>query len=70
MIEMTTEKRNGLKKIMEWYWKFGNTEHIISNSDYEFVYNLYNNGLSFYGNEIQERLNEIREKYLQYKDYE
>lgn len=63
-IEMTEERRQVLKKIMEWYWQMDRA--YITKSDYEFVYDLWDHGLSFYGEEVKERLNNIRTIYLDY----
>lgn len=62
--EMTLERKETLSKIMGWFWARGNTERLISKSDYEFVYDIWNNGLSYYGTNVQERLNKIRAIYL------
>jgi len=48
---------------MEWYWKDG--QNHLSKSDYEFVYSIWNNGVSVYGKNIQERMNWIRDKYVE-----
>ena len=62
-MEMTKQHRDGLKAIMEWYWKVGNTKNLISKEDYELLYQLWNNGVTTYGKKLQERLNKIREIY-------
>jgi hypothetical protein len=63
MKEMTEEHRDGLKKIMEWYWKVAHTQSLISKEDYDFIYNIWNNGVSTYDDKMQKRLNKIREIY-------
>lgn len=63
--DMTPGRSTVLKDIMEWYWKFGEPKNLISKADYEFVYDIWNNGLSYYGNEIQKRLKKIRKIYIQ-----
>ena len=66
--EMTPEKRKYLIRIMHWYWQsMDNGEPYIHNSEFEFVYQLWKNGLGFYGSEIQERLNKIVNIYNQNK---
>jgi len=60
---MTDAHRKGLQRIMEWYWKVAHTNNLISKSDYELVYELWNNGVTTYGKHLQERLNRIREIY-------
>tara|TARA_B110000285_G_C14644042_1_gene388864 strand:- start:77 stop:286 length:210 start_codon:yes stop_codon:yes gene_type:complete len=68
-MEMTRKHRDGLKLIMEWYWKVAHTHDLISKEDYEFVYNLWNNGVITYGDKMQERLNKIREIYNDKKQW-
>lgn len=63
MKEMTEEHRDGLKKIMEWYWKVAHTHNLISKEDYDFIYNIWNKGLNTYDDKMQKRLNKIREIY-------
>jgi len=48
---------------MEWYWKVAHKENLISKEDYELIYSLWDNGVTQYGSELQERLNEIRDIY-------
>jgi len=62
-MEMTGKHRDGLKKIMEWYWKVANTNELVSIEDYEFIYSLWNNGITTYDDRMQKRLNKIREIY-------
>ena len=62
--EMTLDRKEVLSKLMEWYWARANPYNLITKSDYEFVYDIWNNGLSFYGESVQERLNGIRLIYL------
>jgi hypothetical protein len=62
-MEMTPKHRDGLKKIMEWYWRVGQSKNLISKEDYDLIYELWNNGVSSYGIYLQERLNKIREIY-------
>jgi len=67
--EMTDERRKNLLTLIQWYWaivvphanKTGFS--FISVRDYEFLYQLYNNALGFYDNDIQDRLNEIKDIY-------
>lgn len=60
---MSSEHRKLLSAIMEWYWDVG--QNHISKSDYEFVYSIWNHGVSVYGKNIQTRMNEIRDKYVE-----
>jgi len=62
--EMTLERKDGLSKLMEWYWTRGNPNNLITKEDYSFIYDIWNNGLSFYGPDVQDRLNKIREIYI------
>ena len=63
MNEMTEKHRDGLKKIMEWYWKVAHSNELVSVEDYEFIYSLWNNGITTYDDKMQKRLNKIREIY-------
>jgi hypothetical protein len=60
--EMTDERKIALRKLMAWYWDRGFT--LISVSDYEFLYDIYSHGMSFYYDNVKDRLNNIREIYL------
>ena len=60
-------------KFMEWYWKFRNVEdshfiiafnNLVTISDYEFIFSLWKNGVSTYDEKMQERLNKLRELYM------
>lgn len=62
--EMTLERKQFLSKLMAWYWLNGNPHNLISKSDYEFIYDIYDAGLSFYNEDVQTRLNGIRTIYL------
>lgn len=64
--EMTLERKQLLVNIMAWYWLHANEYDLISLSDYEFVYDIWKHGLSFYGSSVQGRLNKIRNVYSKY----
>ena len=60
--EMTDDRKIALRKIMAWYWNGG--FNLITVRDYEFVYDIYSHGLSYYFDNVKDRLNGIREIYL------
>jgi len=62
--EMTLDRARFLVELMKWYWDLAQPKGLISKSDYEFIYDIWNNGLSFYDDGIQERLNNIRTIYV------
>lgn len=55
-------------KFMQWYW----SEHLNPNrivkdvtiSDYEFIYTLWKNAVPYYDEKMKQRLNKLREIYL------
>jgi hypothetical protein len=67
--EMTEERKKSILTMIQWYWGVviptANITGIqlISKSDYEFLYQLYDNSLSFYDKDIQTRLNNIKDIY-------
>ena len=61
--EMTYEHRKLLEHMMGWYWTTGKQRGLISNEDYDFLYELWNNGVSSYDAKMKERLNTIRNLY-------
>ena len=63
--EMTKERKQALQTLIAWYWVDG-LNH-ISKADYQFLYDLYDHSLGFYGDDVQLRLNAIRDVYLHYK---
>lgn len=62
--EMTFDKTTFLKELMKWYWDCAHEHYLITKSDYEFIYEIWNNGLTFYDDKVQERLNNIRLIYM------
>ena len=62
---LTEERKKALLLLMQWYITDLYLERIpkISKSDYEFIYELWDSGLGIYTNEMQERLNGIRDIY-------
>lgn len=65
--EMTDEKRELIKTLLKWYWEIAEPRKLISKSDYEFIYDIWNNGLNYYGSDVQTRLNRIRNTYINNK---
>ena len=63
--EMTEERKQALQTLMAWYWADGKNH--ITKADYQFLYDLYDHSLGFYGEDVQFRLNAIREIYLHSK---
>jgi hypothetical protein len=60
-------------KFMEWYWKCRTIEdsewiiefnQMVTLSDFEFIFSLWKNGVSTYDEKMQERLNKLRELYM------
>ena len=66
------EHREFFVKFMQWYW----AEHLNPNrvvkdvtiSDYEFIYTLWKNSVPYYDKKMKERLNKLREIYLNNKN--
>jgi hypothetical protein len=54
---------------MGWYWKVAHTHSLISKEDYEFIYKLWNNGVTTYDDKMQVRLNKIRNIYNDYEQW-
>ena len=63
--EMSNEHRKLLEHMMGWYWNVGKQQNLITPSDYDFLYNLWNNGVTSYDDKMQERLNKIRNLYIE-----
>jgi hypothetical protein len=63
--EMSNEHRKLLEHMMGWYWNIAKQHNLITPSDYDFLYNLWNNGVTSYNKEMQERLNKIRNLYIE-----
>lgn len=60
-------------KFMEWYWKCRGIDDsqfiiefntMVTLSDFDFIYSLWKNGVSTYDEKMQERLNRLREVYM------
>ena len=62
--EMTPERKELLRDIMKWFWEIGERDNLISTSDYEFVYDIWFNGLGFYNSDVKNRLINIRNIYV------
>jgi len=56
---------------MEWFWvtfrKRGSLDFGVNTSDFDFLYSIWKNGVPTYDTSMQERLNKIRDIYLQMK---
>ena len=61
--EMTNDHRKLLEHMMGWYWTVGKQQNLITPEDYDFLYNLWNNGVTSYDVVMKNRLNKIRELY-------
>ena len=61
--EMTAKHRKLLEHMMGWYWTVGKQQNLITPEDYDFLYNLWNNGVTSYDVVMKNRLNKIRELY-------
>ena len=62
---MTDDRKVGLYTLIQWYWDEAQPKHLLHTSDFEFMYELWRNGVSFYAPHIQKRLNKIREIYYE-----
>ena len=60
---MTHGHRKLLEHMMGWYWNVGKQQKLITPEDYNFLYNLWNNGVTSYNKKMQKRLNIIRNLY-------
>ena len=49
--------------MMVWYCTVGKHQNLITPEDYDFLYNLWNNGVTSYDVVMKNRLNKIRELY-------
>jgi|TARA_R110000796_G_scaffold85634_1_gene185710 hypothetical protein len=72
--QFTDEHKVFFMKFMEWYWKSRqntNTNFIlkfqveVTISDYEFIYSLWKNGVNSYNDKMQNRLNKLRNIYIE-----
>ena len=61
--EMTNDHRQLLEHMMGWYWNIAKQKELITIEDYDFLYSLWNNGVTSYNKKMQERLNRIRNLY-------
>ena len=50
--EMTNDHRKLLEHMMGWYWNVGKQQNLITPSDYDFLYNLWNNGVTSYDDTV------------------
>ena len=64
--EMTWEKKQAIVEIIKWYWDtVDRNEAVLSKSDFEFLYDLWEASLEYYNTEVQTRLNQIRDIYIE-----
>jgi len=65
----TDEQRDLLLKLMSWFWttfqQRGFLDFGVTISDFDFLYSIWKNGVATYDDKMQERLNKIRDIYLQ-----
>ena len=61
--EMTGDHRKLLEQMMGWYWSVAKQRELITPEDYDFLYDIWNNGVTSYSKKMQERLNKIRNLY-------
>lgn len=71
--EFLDDHKRFFVKFMKWYWECKSIEDsqfifefntIVTLSDYEFIYSLWKNGVSRYDEKMQERLNILRDIYI------
>ena len=62
---MTHGHRKLLEHMMGWYWNVGKQQNLITQEDYDFLYELWNNGVNSYDEKMKVRLNKIRNLYKQ-----
>jgi hypothetical protein len=63
--EMTGDHRKLLERMMGWYWSVAKQRELITLEDYNFLYEIWNNGVTSYSKKMQERLNRIRQLYTE-----
>ena len=61
---MEKDRKDFLLTLIKWYWGKANPDFILRKEDYEFLYTIYNSGISVYDKDIQARLNKIRDIYI------
>ena len=59
---MSDKKRKGIRVMIDWYQN--NEQTVLSDEDYNFLYNLDRDYITFYGKHVQTRLNKIRLQYI------
>ena len=64
-LHMTHGQRILLEHMMGWYWNVGKQQNLITQDDYSFLYELWNNGVNAYDEKMKVRLNKIRNLYKQ-----
>lgn len=71
--EFLDEHKRFFVKFMKWYWECRTIEDsqfifefntMVTLSDFEFIFSLWKNGVSRYDEKMQERLNLLRDIYL------
>lgn len=67
--QFTEETRDLLPKMMGWFWnKFDERKFLdfdVSMEDFDFMYNLWKNGVNQYDDKMRDRLNQIRNIYAE-----
>ena len=64
--EMTYDKKKAIVEIIKWYWEtVEKHEAVLGKSEYEFLYDLWENSLEYYDTKVQSRLNIIRDIYIE-----
>lgn len=66
---LTYEHKRGLVSIIHWYWTLIYNEEVppISQSDYDFIYDIWKSGIDVYNIKTKDRLNKIRDIYIKNK---
>lgn len=71
--ELKDDHKRFFIKFMIWYWECKAIEdsefmvefnQMVTLSDFDFIYSLWKNGVSTYDEKMQERLNRLRELYM------
>lgn len=61
--KMDIDRKNGILTLIRWYWNDAVEERLITKSDFDFLYSLWESGISIYADDVQHRLNTIRDVY-------
>jgi len=67
--QFTEETRDLLPKMMGWFWNtFDERKFLdfgVTMEDFDFMYNLWKNGVNQYDDKMRDRLNQIRNIYAE-----